>query len=75
MKDTYMDIITTLCAYIDAIDDEVGKTLPDVIDSQFMKGANAHETSLVKIKLMTFRCKEECAGEIKTLLEKIRSEK
>lgn len=55
----FMDAITTLLGYIDAIDNEAKKTLPDVIDQKFMQNANPQEFSLAKIRLMVFRCKEK----------------
>jgi hypothetical protein len=55
----YMDAITTLLGYIDAIENETKKTLPNVIDQRFMQKANPHEISLVKIRLLVFRCKEK----------------
>ena len=64
MTKEYMDVITTLCAYIDAIDNEAKKTLPDVIDQKFMQKANPHEISLVKIRLMIFRCREKMDQEV-----------
>lgn len=60
----YMDAITTLLGYIDAIDNEAKKTLPDVIDQKFMQKANPHEISLVKIRLMVYRCKEKLIKEV-----------
>ena len=58
------DVITTLCAYIDAIDNEAKKTLPYVIDQKFMQNANPQEISLTKIRLMVFRCKEKFITEV-----------
>ena len=59
MNEEYMKAITTLCTYIDAIEAEAKKNLPDVIDQSFMQKANPHEISLVKTLLMVFRCKEK----------------
>jgi hypothetical protein len=64
MSKEHMDVITTLCAYIDAIDNEAKRTLPDVLDQNFMKRANPHEISLAKIRLMVFRCKEKFYKEV-----------
>lgn len=69
MSKEYRDIITTLYAYIDAIDNEAKKTLPDVIDQKFMLNANPQEISLAKIRLMVFRCNEAIAATVARLKE------
>lgn len=54
-----LDIIQTLLAYIDCMEQEVQRSLPNVIDQSFMEKASPAEISLVKIRLMIYRCKQE----------------